>query len=126
MLTALIHRTHFDLHVLHERNPLYVKLSSGDVRNGYDIKILNKTHDPRTYALSIEGIPQDHISVEGVGHPDATRLTVAPDSVEEFHVFVNEPESDLHDARKNLEFVLTDNQEGVSEEVETMFVSGDD
>src|SRR5690606_17755824 len=43
MLTVLSLRSPLDLNVLHDRNPLYVQLQDGTVRNGYDVKILNMT-----------------------------------------------------------------------------------
>ena len=42
MLTALMLRPELDVNVLHDRNPLYVRLSDGGLRNGYTVKILNK------------------------------------------------------------------------------------
>ena len=33
--------------MLHDRNPPFVLLSDGGVRNGYTVKILNKLHEPR-------------------------------------------------------------------------------
>ena len=38
MLTVLALRSPLDINVLHDRNPLYVQLSDGSVRNGYDVK----------------------------------------------------------------------------------------
>jgi cytochrome c oxidase accessory protein FixG len=54
MLAALIMRSPLELHVLHDRNPLFVQLSSGEIRNGYIIKILNKTHEHSTYELVLD------------------------------------------------------------------------
>ncbi len=44
MLVALCNRTTLEINVLHDRNPPYVLLSDGSVRNGYTVKILNKLH----------------------------------------------------------------------------------
>ena len=33
-----------DLKVLHDRQPLFVQLSDGSIRNKYELKIMNKTH----------------------------------------------------------------------------------
>ena len=43
MLTALVLRPDLDVNVLHDRNPIYVKLSDGGLRNGYTIKLLNSS-----------------------------------------------------------------------------------
>ncbi|MEZ5827662.1 MAG: FixG Ig-like domain-containing protein [Hyphomicrobiales bacterium] len=45
------------MNVLQDRNPLYVRLSDGGVRNGYTIKLLNKRYLPRAFKLSVEGLP---------------------------------------------------------------------
>ncbi len=47
MLVGLLLRPTLDVNVLRDRNPLFVKLSDGGVRNGYTLKILNKLHEPR-------------------------------------------------------------------------------
>ena len=41
LLAALLMRDRLDINVRHDRNPLFVVLSDGSIRNGYDIKILN-------------------------------------------------------------------------------------
>lgn len=47
-----------DLKVLHERQPLYVTLSSGAVQNKYTLKILNKLGADITVHLSASGLPE--------------------------------------------------------------------
>lgn len=51
-----------DLKVLHERQPLYVTLSSGAVQNKYTLKILNKMSTDITVQLSVSGPPGLEIS----------------------------------------------------------------
>ena len=48
-------RSTLEVNVLHDRNPPYVLLSDGGVRNGYTVKILNKLHEPREFALAVRG-----------------------------------------------------------------------
>ena len=56
MLTALMLRPELEVSVLHDRNPLYVKLSDGGLRNGYTVKILNKVYQPRAFKLGVSGL----------------------------------------------------------------------
>ena len=49
MLTVLALRSPLSVNVLHDRNPLYVELRDGSLRNGYDVKILNMTPAPREF-----------------------------------------------------------------------------
>ncbi len=89
MLYALIFRSSVELHVLHDRVPLFVQLSSGEIRNGYIIKILNKTHEHMTYDLSLEGLDKAKIAVKAAGDISANNLYVPADSVGTFHVFIS-------------------------------------
>lgn len=120
MLYALITRAPQELHVLHDRNPMFVILSDGSVRNGYVVKILNKTHDHRTYDLMVEGVPDATLEVQGAGdlRPDA--LYVEADTVGRFHVLVSAkieagPPRPLH-------FTLVDHKTGERSQYESIFV----
>lgn len=44
MLYSLLTRSPLEMNVTHDRNPLFVKLSDGSIRNGYNITIINKHH----------------------------------------------------------------------------------
>lgn len=121
MLYALINRSPLDISVLHDRNPLFVKLSSGDIRNGYDLKILNKTHSDHVYQLSIEGLENAHISMVGAGRLDVGEIAVAADSVGQYKIFVNAPVKPQEPIPVN--FVLKDEVSGLNATYESMFIS---
>jgi cytochrome c oxidase accessory protein FixG len=88
LLYSLITRPELEAHVLHDRNPLYVTLSSGDVRNGYTLNVLNKTLAPRDYTLRLEG-PKDVAFVVSATQEVAANALQAPaDDVAHFRVFV--------------------------------------
>lgn len=67
MLYAFFTRSSIELSVIHDRNPLFVKLSDGSIRNTYTIKVVNKTHDDQSLALSVSGIDLKDTSVVGAG-----------------------------------------------------------
>jgi len=50
-------RGDFDRTVNQIRQPLYVMLSNGDIRNRYQIRITNKAAQTQTYEISARGIP---------------------------------------------------------------------
>ena len=54
MLYTLATRRHEAVSVLHDRNPMFVRLSDGAVRNAYTVRILNKT--PRNAKFCPENI----------------------------------------------------------------------
>ncbi len=93
MLTALVRRTALEINVLHDRNPPYVLLSDGGVRNGYTVKILNKLQQPRDFMLETHGLPGARLAIVGM-EPDA-RIRVTTDALRELKVFVTLPAAEL-------------------------------
>lgn len=116
-------RKPFELHVLHDRNPLFVRMSDGTVSNGYEIKILNKTHDHAVYALHTEGVDGAVLTVKGAGDLDAGALAVPADSVGHYHFFLKAPKQDVTAA--TLRFVLEDKATGRRDAHDNVFVSGE-
>jgi cytochrome c oxidase accessory protein FixG len=121
MVYALLTRPPLDLTVLHDRNPLFVTMSNGDIRNGYDIKILNKTHQDRSYKLSVYGLDKPKVLINTAGHVDINNITVSADSVGQYRVFV-ELASDPQEP-KNIIFKLVDIKDRSEVSYETMFIS---
>ena len=56
-------RGSFDRAVNQIRQPLYVVLSNGDIRNRYQIRITNKAAQDQTYVISARGIPADALDL---------------------------------------------------------------
>ncbi|NJL08060.1 MAG: cytochrome c oxidase accessory protein CcoG [Methylacidiphilales bacterium] len=93
MMWSLATRTTTSLNVLHDRNPLFVALSDGAVRNGYTVRLLNKQPNERTFALSVEGVPDARIEVVGIdtAPSEQLRVTVGADTTRELRVLVTVP-----------------------------------
>ena len=66
MLYHLLTRAELEVNVLRDRNPVFVQLSSGDIRNGYTVKILNKARTDRNFSINVTGLKEYEIRVEGV------------------------------------------------------------
>ncbi len=92
LLVALFNRSTLEINVLHDRNPPFVLLSDGGVRNGYTVKILNKQHEPRDFALDVRGLPGAQLSILGM-EPGA-RIRVTTDDLRELRVFVTVPRAE--------------------------------
>jgi len=108
MLTVLSLRSPLDINVLHDRNPLYVTLSDGSVRNGYDVKILNMTPAPRTVRLSLEGLPGATMSLaEGPDDLGQLTLDLEPDKVLPLRVYVKADPAELTGRTTDFTFVAT-------------------
>ncbi len=110
MMFTLATRPRLDLNVQHDRNPLFVTLSDGAVRNGYTVKILNPLHEARTFVLRAEGLPG--ASLRAVGQDgegaDQLRFVASPDAVATQRVFVTLPASAITGTLKEFNFVLTE------------------
>ena len=94
MLFGLGTRTRLDISAQQDRNPLFVRLSDGAVRNGYTVKIRNMEARPREVAVTFEGLPGAVIwtetgSREGAGRE--VRTLVAPDALAKLRIFVAAP-----------------------------------
>src|SRR5215470_7819837 len=55
MLYTLATRRTESVSVIHDRNPVFVRLADGELRNGFTVHILNKTLATRDFVLSVEG-----------------------------------------------------------------------
>jgi cytochrome c oxidase accessory protein FixG len=91
MLVALANRTLLEINVLADRNPLFVRLSNGDIRNGYTVKILNKLHEPRRFAIEVAGLPDAKLTIGGQGHGEGSEIVVPTDVLRELRLFVSVP-----------------------------------
>ncbi|MCC9624603.1 cytochrome c oxidase accessory protein CcoG [Thalassospira sp. MA62] len=123
MTFGLANRSVLELNVLRDRNPLFVPLSNGDVRNGYTLKVLNKEQAEKTYNLSIDGLDATDFQIIGqTPNQDGTfNLDVAPDRVGSFRVFVAADPSDLDGTNTDFVFTVTDTNTGETETYDTVF-----
>ena len=109
MLVALAMRSTLDLSVQQDRNPLYVTLSDGDIRNGYVVKVANKTRAPMALRLSAEGLHGALLFLAGSTEREAVlAVDVMPDTVREYHVFVKAPSRPGDGPLSHFDFVLRD------------------
>lgn len=114
-------RSPFDLHVMHSRNPLLVRLSNGDIRNIYDLKILNKMHADGNFRLALGNFPAGTIEINKAGHSSAETLQVPADSVGTFRIFVTAKPQKF--ASEDIDFILTEEETKLSTSYKSMFMS---
>ncbi|MDO9468526.1 MAG: FixG Ig-like domain-containing protein [Thiobacillus sp.] len=63
LVYSIASRGSFDRAITQIRQPLYVVLSNGDIRNRYQIRITNKAAQAQTYAITAQGIPADALDL---------------------------------------------------------------
>jgi polyferredoxin len=96
MLFTLGQRTRLDLTVQHDRNPLFVRLSDGTIRNNYTVKVRNMETRDREVSLIIKGLPGAVAWTQDGSRENASqrvKVKVSPDSVQKVRLFVAAPEA---------------------------------
>jgi polyferredoxin len=88
LLVALFIRTEIGINVSPVRNPTYVTLSDGSIRNTYDIRLLNKLGFERPFQLSLTAEAPLQITLEGV---EGQIVTVPADETFQQRVYVTAP-----------------------------------
>ena len=77
LIFALFIRPEIDLTVEAVRNPTYITLSDGSVRNTYTMRLRNKHGEPRDFRVSLTSDAVLRLSLEG---QPSTHVTVPADS----------------------------------------------
>jgi len=123
MLFGLITRSDMSINVLRDRNPLYVKLSDGSIRNGYTFKILNKSHLRRTFMLGIKGLKDPDVTVVGNQNVGSgmNHFTVDHDRVQSYRLFIAVSGKSLASPSRDIEFILTDINSGRTATYDSVF-----
>jgi polyferredoxin len=122
MLTALTLRTPLSVSVLHDRNPLYVELRDGSIRNGYDVKILNMTPAPRSVELRLEGLPGAALSlVDGEEASQVLDFELEPDRVLPLRLYVRTSPTARPDAQAKFRIVVETADGRIRSGTETTF-----
>ena len=85
LLVALFMRTPIGLTVAPVRQPLYVMLSDGAIRNTYDVRLRNMQHDDRPFQITMTGPHELKLSLEGT---DGNVVTVPADQTRLQRVYV--------------------------------------
>ena len=90
------------LSVEHDRNPRFVLLSDGEIRNAYNVKIVN--HGARSHAFSLEVEGLDGARLEIFGAPADGAIEVPADDSQTLRVTV----TSAHDRNASLRFRARD------------------
>ena len=88
LVVALFMRSDIDLTVAPVRNPTFVTLSDGSIRNTYDVRLRNKHGEARPFQITVDGAPEFRVELEGV---PATTVEVPADTSKLQRVYVVAP-----------------------------------
>ena len=90
------------LAVEHDRNPRFVLLSDGAIRNAYNIKIINHAATSHVFSISVDGLAGGRLEI--LGAASGQKIEVAADDSQSLRVMVTG--ASMSDA--SLRFVATD------------------
>ena len=88
LVWGLFIRPEIDMTVAPVRNPQFVTLSDGTIRNAYDIRLRNKHGEERAFILHVAGDPSFSLAIEG---EDGAQTIVPADATDLKRVYVTAP-----------------------------------
>ncbi|RFC68278.1 MULTISPECIES: cytochrome c oxidase accessory protein CcoG [Mesorhizobium] len=110
IIYGLLTRDRLEVNVLHDRNPQFVRLSDGSIRNGFTVKLLNMIPEPRTVTVTLQGLKGAQMTVVGLDLPEdrAFAVEVEPDKLKTIKVYVRQPAENISEPTQNFNFVVED------------------
>jgi cytochrome c oxidase accessory protein FixG len=108
MLTVFVMRSDTELTVQRDRSPNFVRLSNGDVRNSYTVKISNKSRETRHFQIVTRGLPGAKMSSASAEGDTAQGFTVHPDAVGTFRIFLTLPAAQAPAGSGSVTFAVRD------------------
>jgi cytochrome c oxidase accessory protein FixG len=112
MLYTLATRQNESINVIHDRNPIFVRLADGSIRNAFTVHVANKALETRLFELTVEGIAGLEVTLVGdtvaSGNP---LIKVSPDQTRELRALLT-THATLPSSSVPLTFTITDSKDG--------------
>jgi cytochrome c oxidase accessory protein FixG len=126
MIYSLATRHTLQLNVIRDRNPAFVRLADGSVRNGYTLKVLNMTAQERDIAIRLEGLPGASLKAgDGVDLKDGeVKVTARPDAVTTTRIYVILPKGGIEMGQQDFMFIAADVAGGETARSDSAFLTG--
>jgi cytochrome c oxidase accessory protein FixG len=124
MVSGLFLRANLDVNVQRDRAPLFVPLSTGNVRNAYTLKILNKANVTRDVEISFEGVKHGLLEANEIPVKDNKIIVQAgPDRVAQVRLFLTADPEKQHHRSSQIEFKVKALPDGETADAKTVFIS---
>jgi len=122
MLYSLLTRADEGIAVMHDRNPIFVRLSSGAIRNAFTLRLLNKQAQTRQFRLGIAGLAGARLELADTGETGETLdIAVGPDETREWRLLVTTAARLPPDASIPLTFTIVDQTSGRQAQTKDFF-----
>ncbi len=122
MVIALTNRSTIDLSVQQDRAPLFVRLADGTIRDGYMVKVSNKTQADAVFDLSVQGLDGVELALaetHTVQNP-VLHLPIGPDQVGGHRILVMAPDHGVGSSKIN--FILRNTTTGEETSYQGVFL----
>jgi len=117
LVYGLLTMSPIDLKALHERSPLFVQMSDGNIQNKWTVKVVNKSNEVMLAEISVTG-------PEGLTYVADKQITIQPGNVGATTLLVKIPKRNLTETSTPVHIHVKDvNNETISADYETAFIS---
>ncbi|MBL4732802.1 MAG: cytochrome c oxidase accessory protein CcoG [Rhizobiaceae bacterium] len=125
LVLTMIFRSNLDVKVLPDRNPIFVTLSDGSIRNGYEIKILNMVAEPATFDVHIDGLPGGFVKIAGndTNFGQTLEIDADPDRLRSTKIYVTVPKASITGTSMKFRFTVTRHSDKVEAVYDANFVA---
>lgn len=125
MAFGLLTRKTMEVNVIRDRAPLFVKLSTGEVRNVYTVKVLNKGAQKRNVMIEISGVENAALRADdGKVEDNKLHIIAEPNKMSKNRIFLVAKPDDQHDTSIDVEVKVTDAATGDVAKSKSVFISG--
>ncbi len=113
------------LSLIHDRAPVFVRLKDGGIRNGYTVKLANKTQSVAAYELSVSGLGAARLALpeSSPALAETQTVQVAPSKVGTFRLVVQGNPDTAQGGRQNILFTLRNTNTGEVLRYRALFLS---
>jgi len=120
LIVALFLRSTIDVNVTPIRNPLYVQLSDGSVRNDYVLRLRNKHGEPREFFITVKSPAPLIVALEG---EQGLSVVVPANETKTQKVYLTAPKGTIGatDERTDIRFWIEDISESTPDSIERVF-----
>jgi cytochrome c oxidase accessory protein FixG len=93
MATAMTVRAPFKFSVQHDRDPLFVVLADGSIRNGFTVKIENRHYQDEDFQITLRDLPEADLKIAGenLAEDGGIVVRVPADQVRSYRAYVHLP-----------------------------------
>ncbi len=124
MAFGLSQKSVLEASALRDRNPLFIQLADGSIRNRFTVKILNKQHSVQDFTVALEGLPGAQLQIVGMEGAQAPRISVPAGDLRELRLLVSvaaERLGDLSGEETAFTLIIRDVAGQIERRVQTTF-----